>query len=492
MSAPLLPDPGGPWWPTPSGSRPDPVSPRRRPPGSDPFPAVRRNLATEAADMARPRLWVDTLGRWAAPVHGDHRGRTRRSHRPAGRRGRCHWAPRRSTGRGRATVGRAERLVRAGGPAYVKLGQFIATAKGLLPDEWVEAFAWCRDEVPALRPASPRVIEEELGDRRPSSSSRSTDSRSPPRRSRRSTRRLPDGTEVVVKVRRPGLRAQFEADIRAHGAHRRRRPSGSSRRARIANLPGFVELFAQLVLEELDFRLEALNIIELGLATRTPATTTCRVPRPIPASSPTGARDGARPGVRYTDAPRPIRTRRRQLLRLAIKGVLEHTLLYGVSTATCTPATSSSTRTAILARRLRHRRPPRRRAAGALVRFLIGFAARTPSASSSACRTFGAVPPRRRPRRARPPARSRSSNGSPRPSRRELTVDKLAGKASAVSSDPGRPAASGCRRSSSSSSRTCSTCTASPPPSPPRPTCSARSNPCSPTSRSSTRPTWPS
>ncbi|MGH9184544.1 MAG: hypothetical protein ACRD0U_01810 [Acidimicrobiales bacterium] len=48
------------------------------------------------------------------------------------------------------SVEQAELLVRAGGPAYIKLGQFIATARGLHPDEWVDAFAWCRDEVPPM------------------------------------------------------------------------------------------------------------------------------------------------------------------------------------------------------------------------------------------------------------------------------------------------------------------------------------------------------
>src|SRR5207302_1371442 len=61
----------------------------------------------------------------------------------------------------------SKHLVQAGGPAYVKLGQLIATAKGPLPDAWTEAFAWCRDEVPPLRPGvAEDVIDRELGHRR--------------------------------------------------------------------------------------------------------------------------------------------------------------------------------------------------------------------------------------------------------------------------------------------------------------------------------------
>jgi ubiquinone biosynthesis protein len=78
-------------------------------------------------------------------------------------------AGRRGPGRARVepAVRRAQHLVRAGGPAYVKLGQLIATAKGALPDPWTEAFAWCRDEVPPLRPGvAERVMDRSLGRRR--------------------------------------------------------------------------------------------------------------------------------------------------------------------------------------------------------------------------------------------------------------------------------------------------------------------------------------
>src|SRR5207237_8533853 len=63
-----------------------------------------------------------------------------------------------------AAVERAEQLVRDSGPVYVKLGQFISTAQGLLPPEVVEAFAWCRDEVPPVRTSVVRrTVERELG-----------------------------------------------------------------------------------------------------------------------------------------------------------------------------------------------------------------------------------------------------------------------------------------------------------------------------------------
>jgi ubiquinone biosynthesis protein len=233
----------------------------------------------------------------------------------------------------RRAVRWSKHLVQAGGPAYVKLGQLIATAKGALPDPWTEAFAWCRDEVPELRRGvAEAVIDEELGHRR----AEIFESIEPKPVAAASIAqvhigRLADGTQVAVKVQRPGLRARFETDIRALSiiallADR------LSRRARIANLPGFVELFAQLVLEELDFRLEAMNMTEIGLANEEAGLDHIRVPRPIP-----GLVTGRvlvmerMAGVRYTDAAivHPELDGHR-IVRLAVQGVLEHALLYGV------------------------------------------------------------------------------------------------------------------------------------------------------------------
>jgi ubiquinone biosynthesis protein len=233
----------------------------------------------------------------------------------------------------RRAVRWSKHLVQAGGPAYVKLGQLIATAKGALPDAWTEAFAWCRDEVPELRRGvAEAVIDEELGHRR-AEIFESIDPKPVAAASIAQVHigRLADGTEVAVKVQRPGLRERFATDIRALSiiallADR------LSRRARIANLPGFVELFAQLVLEELDFRLEAMNMTEIGLANEDAGLDHIRVPRPIP-----GLVTGRvlvmerMPGVRYTDAAiaHPELDGPR-IVRLAVQGVLEHALLYGV------------------------------------------------------------------------------------------------------------------------------------------------------------------
>jgi ubiquinone biosynthesis protein len=302
----------------------------------------------------------------------------------------------RRSGEGRA-VRWAKRLVEAGGPAYVKLGQLIATATGTLPDAWTRAFAWCRDEVPPLRPGvAETVIEQEVGHRR----AETFESIDPAPVAAASIAqvhlaRLADGSEVAVKVQRPGLRRRFESDIRSLAVIARV-ADRVSRRARIANLPGFVELFAQLVLEELDFRLEALNMAEIGLANEDAGLDHIRVPRPVPGLVTSRVLVMERlPGVRYTDAAvaHPELDGPR-IVRLAVQGVLEHALLYGVfhgdlhaGNVLIDEAGNFSLVDFGIAGRL----DASQRAA--LARLVIGFARSDFAAQVAAVAEFGALPP---------------------------------------------------------------------------------------------------
>lgn len=227
----------------------------------------------------------------------------------------------------------AQSLVRAGGPAYVKAGQFIATGQGVLPESWTDAFAWCRDEVDPLPAGVPEQRIEAAFGRPPSALFAAFDTEPLAAASIAQVHRarLDDGTEVIVKVRRPGLRRRFETDIRAM-AVLAAVVERLWRRSRIANLPGFVELFAELVFEEIDLRFEALNMVECGLATEAAGfDDRARVPRPVP--------DLVRsevlvmefmPGVRYTEASTDPDVDGLDLVRLAMSSVLEQALMYGV------------------------------------------------------------------------------------------------------------------------------------------------------------------
>ncbi len=296
-----------------------------------------------------------------------------------------------------AAVRHAQALVRAGGPSYVKLGQFIATAQGMLPDEWVEAFSWCRDDVPPLAEGVAEQIaarafgvplERVLRDFDPVPLGAASIAQV-------HGARLHDGTEVVVKVRRPGLRRRFEADLRslavvAAAAER------VSRHSRLANVTGFVELFATLLLEEMDFRFEALNQVELALASEDAGHDYLAYPRPVPSLVTEDVLVMTRlPGVPYTRALAtfPDSVDGERLLRLAITGVLEHTLAYGVfhgdlhaGNVFIAPDGTFSILDFGIAGRIDHRQR------AALFRFLYGFAQNDTCVQLQGLQRFGAVP----------------------------------------------------------------------------------------------------
>ena len=362
------------------------------------LPAVRRRLGREAAGLARPRLWVDTVA--ALATTGWRMASTAAPDAPltiltaaAGAFG----LPVSPAGRGLLGLERAEELVRAGGPAYVKLGQFIASADGLLPREWVEAFAWCRDRVDPIPDGEAlAIIERELGERRRELRLLDTEPFAAASIGQVHRAELTDGTPVVVKVRRPGLRRRFASDIEAlalvaAAAHRLHEP------LRVANLPGFVELFAQLSLEELDFRLEALNMVELGTALHDAGLQWCSIPRPLPGMVTERVLVMERmPGVPYSAAAEAYGDELQgdRLLSLAIQGVLEGTLVYGRFHGDLHAGNvliDDGDRFALIDFGIVGRLTAPERAA--LVRFLAGFAANDAIVQLAAMVEFGAVPP---------------------------------------------------------------------------------------------------
>ncbi|HET7719080.1 MAG TPA: AarF/UbiB family protein, partial [Acidimicrobiales bacterium] len=202
-------------------------------------PVARAGVREEAALLARPSLRPATLravgrtgadlARGVAPgLRDDARRRLREGPLEKG-----------------AGMKHLQELVKAGGSTYIKLGQFVATAQGLLPDEIVDAFGWCRDTAAQLPEGMAEQIFEErfqvplesmfqLFDPAPLGAASIGQVHAAV---------LHDGTPVVVKVRRPGLRETFERDLRAM-ALAAAAAERASKAARIANLTGFVELFA--------------------------------------------------------------------------------------------------------------------------------------------------------------------------------------------------------------------------------------------------------
>lgn len=293
---------------------------------------LRERLAVEASTLAQPRLWTDTIGALATNVW--HGASTFATDVPllllgaaSGATGIRLGPPSVDSG----AIRTVQRLVRRGGPTYVKLGQFIASADGILPPRWVKAFAWCRDDAPRLSERKVRsIVSREIGleafaelDREPLAAGSIA-------QVHRAV--LRDGTPVVVKLRRPGLQRRLRADVGAlalavAAAERVNQDTVA------ANLPGFVELFAQLALEESDFRLEALNLRDCAAVYRACGMDWVSVPSPV---------DGLVTervlvmeeieGVPYDRAAAALGDRLdgARLLSLAVGGVLKSALLHGV------------------------------------------------------------------------------------------------------------------------------------------------------------------
>jgi ubiquinone biosynthesis protein len=169
------------------------------------------------------------------------------------------------------------------GPAYIKLGQIISSGEGIFPVELVDEFKLCRDQVPAEPFRVVRqVVEEDLG--RPLEQTFRWIDRSPLAAASIAqvhAATLRTGEKVVVKVQRPTVARLVRDDLRVM-AWLAPKLVGRIPVTALANPPALVELFAQTIAEELDFRLEAENMLDLA---RTFAELDQRgyvVPRPHP------------------------------------------------------------------------------------------------------------------------------------------------------------------------------------------------------------------
>jgi ubiquinone biosynthesis protein len=197
------------------------------------------------------------------------------------------WAARdRRRGEVASRSGLSRRLRRAFerlGPAYIKLGQIISSGKGIFPDELVEEFKRCRDQVPPEPFAVVRrVVEEDLG----RSLEDVFDAFEPECLASASiaqvhAARLHSGESVVVKVQRPSVERLVHRDIAAMSWIA---PFlvGRLPVAALANPPALVELFAETISEELDFRLEAQNMLDIAHVLKDAGQTRIVVPRPHP------------------------------------------------------------------------------------------------------------------------------------------------------------------------------------------------------------------
>jgi len=169
------------------------------------------------------------------------------------------------------------------GPAYIKLGQIISSGRGLFPEELVDEFKKCRDQVPAISfEAVRRVVESDLG--QPLEAVFEAFEEAPLAAASIAqvhAARLRTGEEVVVKVQRPEVGERVHRDVRAM-AWVAPRLVGRIPVAALANPPVLVEVFAETIAEELDFRLEAQNMVDIARVLAQSGQHAVVVPRPHP------------------------------------------------------------------------------------------------------------------------------------------------------------------------------------------------------------------
>ena len=173
----------------------------------------------------------------------------------------------------------AERL----GPAYIKLGQIISSGEGVFPEALVAEFKRCRDQVPPEAFAAVRrVVEEDLG--RPLREVFARFEETPLAAASIAqvhAATLRTGEAVVVKVQRPDVARLVRSDL-AVMAWIAPRLVGRIPVAALANPPALVELFAETIVEELDFRLEAESMLDIARSFAELGQRRYVVPRPHP------------------------------------------------------------------------------------------------------------------------------------------------------------------------------------------------------------------
>ena len=169
------------------------------------------------------------------------------------------------------------------GATYIKLAQIISSGEGLFPAELVNELKKCRDQVPPEPWDSVRTtVEQDLGARLEDVFS-SFDKTSLAAASIAQVHRavLMTGEDVVVKVQRPSVSRLVRRDLEVM-AWLAPFLIGRIQVAALANPPALVELFAETIVEELDFRMEAANMVDIAAMLRELDQNGYVVPRPHP------------------------------------------------------------------------------------------------------------------------------------------------------------------------------------------------------------------
>ena len=150
------------------------------------------------------------------------------------------------------------------GPIFVKFGQALSTRRDLLPADVADELAKLQDRVPPFPGAEARLIVERAYGRPVGEAFESFDEEPLAAASIAQVHAavLKDGRQVVVKVLRPGVRADIERDLEVMHVLARfaRDYYAESRRLRPTEV---VREYERTILDELDLMREAANASQL-------------------------------------------------------------------------------------------------------------------------------------------------------------------------------------------------------------------------------------
>jgi ubiquinone biosynthesis protein len=159
------------------------------------------------------------------------------------------------------------RALEEGGVTFIKLGQLLSTRRDLLPEEFTSELARLQDQA---EPAPREQVEEVLARSLAAPVGEVFAQFQPEPAAAASIAQVhkarlqgEDGSEVAVKIQRPGIRATVEQDLDIL-LRMAARLEKRTRWARAVGAVGVARGFAAAMREELDFRVEARNMAAIA------------------------------------------------------------------------------------------------------------------------------------------------------------------------------------------------------------------------------------